>query len=56
MAFTNLLHKQYLGISSGRGLKQGFDVLEQNGLAKVLSKGPFHHLEEALYHIAEAHL
>ncbi|KIM73719.1 hypothetical protein PILCRDRAFT_92920 [Piloderma croceum F 1598] len=57
MAFANSLHKQYFGSSSGRGLKQAFEVLEWKGLAKVLSKGPFHHnLEEALYHVAEAHL
>lgn len=57
MAFANSLHKQYLGTSSGRGLKQAFELLERKGLAKVLTKGPFHHnLEEALYHVAEAHL
>jgi hypothetical protein len=35
MAFANLLHKQYLGTSSGRGFRQAFDFLEWKGLAKV---------------------
>jgi hypothetical protein len=57
MAFANSLHKQYLGTSSGKGLKQAFEVLERKGLAKVLSKGLFHHnLEDALYHVTKAHL
>lgn len=57
MAYANSLHKQYLGTSSGRGLKQAFELLERKGLAKVLTKGPFHHnLDEALYHVAEAHI
>ena len=57
MAFANSLHMQYLGTSSGRGLKQAFELLERKGLAKVLTWGPFfHNLDEALYHVAEAHL
>jgi len=40
MAFANSLHKQYLGTSSGRGLKQAFEFLERKGLAKVLTRGP----------------
>jgi hypothetical protein len=57
MAFANSLHKQYLGTTSGRGLKHAFELLERKGLANVLTKGPFHHnLEEALYHVAEAHI
>jgi hypothetical protein len=57
MAFANSLHKQYLGTSSGRGLKQAFELLERKGLTKILNKGPFHHdLEEVLYHVAEAHI
>ena len=57
MAFANSLHKQYLGTSSGRGLKHAFELLERKGLTNVLTKGPFHHnLEEALYHVAEAHI
>jgi hypothetical protein len=57
MAFANSLHKQYLGTISGHGLKHAFELLERKGLANVLTKGPFHHnLEEALYHVAEAHI
>jgi len=57
MAFANSLHKQYLGTSSGRGLKHAFDLLDWKGLTKMLMKGPFHHnLDKALYHIAEAHI
>jgi len=56
MAFTNSLHKQYLGNNHGRGLKHAFTLLDRKGLTKVLTKGPFHHdLEEALYHVSEAH-
>lgn len=57
MAFANSLHKQYLGTSSSQGLKQAFELLEQKGLARTLTKGPFHHdLDEALHHVAEAHI
>ncbi|KAG5634601.1 hypothetical protein H0H81_001411 [Sphagnurus paluster] len=57
MAFAKSLHKQYLGTSEGRGLRHAFELLKQKGLTRVLTQGPFHHdLEEALYHIAEAHL
>lgn len=57
MAVENSIHKQYLGTSSGRGLAHDFAVLERKGLSSVLTKGPFHHnLQEALYHIAEAHI
>ncbi|KAF7985445.1 hypothetical protein HWV62_5185 [Athelia sp. TMB] len=57
MAFANSLHKQYLGTNSGRGLKHAFTVLERKGLQKVKTQGPFfHHLDEALKHVAEAHL
>ncbi|KAJ3494148.1 hypothetical protein NLJ89_g10869 [Agrocybe chaxingu] len=56
MAFANSLHKQYLGTSKSRGLKQAFQLLEKKGLTKVLTKGPFFHdLDEALHHVAEAH-
>ena len=41
----------------GRGIKHAIDVLERKGLDAKSTKGPFHHnLEEALYHIAEAHI
>lgn len=58
MAFANSLHKQYLGTSAGiGGLRQAIDVLKRKGLRTVSTKGPFwHHLNEALHHIGEAHL
>lgn len=57
IAFANSLYKQYKGSSQTRGLKQAFDLLGQKGLANISTKGPFQHdLEEALYHIAEAHI
>ncbi|KAH7924175.1 hypothetical protein BV22DRAFT_1166000 [Leucogyrophana mollusca] len=58
MAFANSLHKQYLGTSAGiGGLQQAFDVLQRKGLQKAETKGPFwHHLDEALHHVSEAHL
>jgi hypothetical protein len=57
MAFANSLHKQYLGTSSGRGLKQAFELLEWKRLAQTLTKGPFHHdLDETLHHVTEAHI
>ena len=57
MAFANSLHKQYLGSSQGRGLRQAFLLLNRKGLAKVQTQGPFYHdLDEALYHVAEAHI
>lgn len=56
MAFANSLHKQYLGSTLGRGLRQAFTLLKKKGLNKVLTKGPFHHdLEECLYEVAAAH-
>ncbi|KAH7910138.1 hypothetical protein BJ138DRAFT_1009422 [Hygrophoropsis aurantiaca] len=57
MAFANSLHKQYIGTSSGiGGLQQAFDILQRKGLQKSETKGPFwHHLDEALRHISEAH-
>ncbi|KAH7905726.1 hypothetical protein BJ138DRAFT_1138187 [Hygrophoropsis aurantiaca] len=58
MALANSIHKQYLGTSSGiGGLQQAFDLLHCKGLQKAETKGPFwHHLDEALHHIAEAHI
>ncbi|KAJ6616579.1 hypothetical protein B0H10DRAFT_2390855 [Mycena sp. CBHHK59/15] len=57
MAYANSLHKQYLGTSAGiGGLRQAFDVLKRKGLISQSTKGPFwHNLDEALYHISEAH-
>ncbi|KAJ3497512.1 hypothetical protein NLJ89_g10340 [Agrocybe chaxingu] len=56
MAFANSLHKQYLGTSKSRGLKQAFQLLEKKGLTKPQTKGPFFHdLDEALHEVAEAH-
>lgn len=55
MVWASSLHKQYLGTSKGRGLSQAFELLERKGLFSV--KGPFHHnLNEALHHVAEAHI
>ncbi|KAJ7863951.1 hypothetical protein B0H14DRAFT_2574605 [Mycena olivaceomarginata] len=57
MAFANSIHKQYLGTSEQiGGLRQAFDVLKRKGLISQSTKGPFwHHLDEALHHISEAH-
>ncbi|PPR00408.1 hypothetical protein CVT26_009693 [Gymnopilus dilepis] len=56
MAYAGSLHKQYYGTTRSRGLQQAFVLLQKKGLAKAQIKGPFHHdLNEALYHIAEAH-
>ena len=57
MAFANSLHLQYLGTSAGRGLSQAFNLLGRKGLTTISTRGPFHHhLEEILYHVAEAHI
>lgn len=57
MAFANSLHKQYLGTASGRGLQHAFTLLGRKGLGAVMTRGPFHHhLEEAIFHVAEAHV
>jgi hypothetical protein len=57
MAYASTLHKQYLGTSKGRGLSQAFDITNKKGLGVTSIKGPFHHdLNEALYHVAEAHI
>lgn len=57
MAYVSSLHKQYFGTTQSRGLQQVFLLLEKKGLTKPQVKGPFHHdLEEALYHVAEAHI
>jgi hypothetical protein len=57
MAFANSLHKQYLGTTKGKGLRRAFGLLQRKGLQSTATKGPFHHnLEEALYHVAEAHI
>ncbi|KAG6819455.1 hypothetical protein H0H93_011665 [Arthromyces matolae] len=57
MAFANSLHKQYIGTSRGQGLRHAFETLKRKGLTKVMTAGPFHHdLDEALHHVAEAHL
>lgn len=52
--FTHSILKQYLGTSSGIGLRRAFDLMNRKNLAKPHVKGPFwHHLDEALRHIAE---
>ncbi|KAG9220162.1 hypothetical protein CCMSSC00406_0007143 [Pleurotus cornucopiae] len=57
MALGNSLHAQYYGTSAGvGGLRHAFDLLGRKGLANQSTKGPFwHHLDEALHHICEAH-
>lgn len=57
MALANSLHKQYLGTSAGvGGMRQAFDVLKRTGLITQSTQGPFwHHLDEAIKHISEAH-
>ncbi|KAJ3765421.1 hypothetical protein FB446DRAFT_655330 [Lentinula raphanica] len=57
MAFANSLHKQYLGTSGTIGsLRHAFDILKRKGLITTATKGPFwHHLDEAIHHISEAH-
>ncbi|KAJ7841734.1 hypothetical protein B0H14DRAFT_3109343 [Mycena olivaceomarginata] len=51
------IFRQYLGNSAAIGsLRQAFDVLKRKGLITQSTKGPFwHHLDEALHHISEAH-
>ena len=57
MAYGSSLHKQYFGTTQSHGLQQAFLLLEKKGLTKPQVKGPFHHdLEEALYHVTEAHI
>ncbi|KAK0451960.1 uncharacterized protein EV420DRAFT_1621740 [Desarmillaria tabescens] len=57
MAFAQSLHKQYLGTTKGKGLQTSFNIMKQKGLLTMLIRGPFHHnLDEALKHIAEAHI
>lgn len=52
---ANSLHSQYLGTSSGIGLRQAFELLGQKHLMKQETKRIFwHHLDEALWHIGEA--
>ncbi|KAF9492602.1 hypothetical protein BDN71DRAFT_1483751 [Pleurotus eryngii] len=57
MAVANSLHGQYYGTSAGvDGLRHAFDLLEHKKLVTQSMKGPFwHHLDEALHHISEAH-
>ncbi|EJF60635.1 hypothetical protein DICSQDRAFT_62442 [Dichomitus squalens LYAD-421 SS1] len=56
MAFANSLHTQYLGTSAGIGLRKAFETLGRKGLMKQETKGVFwHNLDEALWHIGEAH-
>lgn len=57
MVYASTLHKQYLGTLKGHGLSQAFDITNRKGLGVTSIKGPFHHdLNEALYHVAEAHI
>ena len=53
--FAHSILKQYLGTSSGIGLRRAFDLMNRKNLAKPHIKGPYwHHLDEALWHVAEA--
>ncbi|KAJ7574764.1 hypothetical protein C8J56DRAFT_1007882 [Mycena floridula] len=58
MALGNSIHKQYLGTNKDQaGLKAAFSTLERKGLQSTATKGLFyHHLDEALHHILEAHI
>lgn len=57
MTFAGSLHKQYLGTSSGMGLRRAMDLLNRKGLQTVQTKGPFwHHLDELLHHVFAAHI
>ncbi|KAK0479278.1 hypothetical protein IW261DRAFT_1626799, partial [Armillaria novae-zelandiae] len=57
MAFAQSLFKQNLGTTKGQGLRKAFSLLRRKGLQNTSVRGPFHqHLEEALYHVAEAHI
>jgi hypothetical protein len=57
MAFANSLHKQYLGTPAGiGGIHQAASLLKRKGLLTQSTQGPFwHHLDEVLWHIGEAH-
>ncbi len=58
MAFAQSIFKQYLGTDKRSGTSQGVQSSQTQGFTDHLSiRGPFHqHLEEALYHVAEAHI
>ncbi|KAF7291218.1 hypothetical protein MIND_01265300 [Mycena indigotica] len=58
MALANSLHKQFLCNSATTGsLRHAFDLLRRKNLITASTKGPFwHHLDEALHHIGEAHI
>ena len=54
MAYANSLHAQYLGTSTGFGLRRAFELLNRKGLMKADTKGIFwQNLDEALWHIGE---
>ncbi|KZV61278.1 hypothetical protein PENSPDRAFT_643534 [Peniophora sp. CONT] len=55
MAFANSILAQYEGTPAGYGLRRAFESMKRKGLTSVKTKGPFwHHLDEALHHVAEA--
>ncbi|KAF7312766.1 hypothetical protein MIND_00291700 [Mycena indigotica] len=57
MAYAQSIFKQYLGTTKGEGLRKAFSTLKRRGLQTASIKGPFHQsLEEAIYHVTEAHL
>jgi hypothetical protein len=46
-----------LGLQGVEDFSKLYDLLNRKGLNKVMTQGPFHHhLDEALHHIATAHL
>lgn len=56
MTIGSSIFTQYQGTSGGHGLRQAFDILNRKDLSSTSVKGPFyHHLDEALHHISEAH-
>ena len=56
MAFSNMLHKQYMGTVHGCGLSHAFNLLHKKGLATSLIQGPcYRDLNEIFYHMATAH-
>jgi hypothetical protein len=53
--FMHSVLKQYLGTSSGIGLRRAFDLMNQKNLTKPHMEGPYwHHLDKALCHVMEA--
>ena len=57
MAYTNSLHRQYLGSPATRGLHHAMIILKRRGLLRTLTKGPFFHdICELILQVLRAHL